>query len=348
MGNLLAYSGVVTKVRGLKSKLLHPDEFEEIAELKSIADVVTYLKTKPGYEKEFEALDETRLHRGDVEKMLLKSLYNDYSGLYAFSGIAQKKFLKLYLKRYEVRLINYCLRIVFNQYPQPFDLLSKKVFFEKYSKIPMDKVIAATNVSELIDALKGTDYYEPMNRLRENHVNSLYEFDRTLNLYFYTYIWREKRKILKGKELKGFTNNLGIEIDLLNLEWMYRAKKYYEMAPADIYRILIPIHYKIHNETFKNLVEAPTLEEFIKIFKETIYGRQLEGKETYTMEQLSEAYMMDVYKKERRDNPYSIATLNTYLHLKELEIEKLTGALECIRYGMTPQEILVQIRGAVK
>ena len=87
-----------------------------------------------------------------------------------------------------------------------------------------------------------------MNRLRENHVNSLYEFDRTLNLYFYTYIWREKRKILKGKELKGFTNNLGIEIDLLNLEWMYRAKKYYEMAPADIYRILIPIHYKIHNE----------------------------------------------------------------------------------------------------
>ena len=32
----------------------------------------------------------------------------------------------------------------------------------------------------------------------------------------------------------------GSKIDLLNLQWIYRAKKYYNMKPADIYLLLMP------------------------------------------------------------------------------------------------------------
>ena len=78
-------------------------------------------------------MDENRLHRGEIEKLLVQSLYSDYTRLYRFSGMDQKKFLELYLKRYEMNLINYCLRIVFNHYQKPFDLDHKKIFFDKYS-----------------------------------------------------------------------------------------------------------------------------------------------------------------------------------------------------------------------
>ena len=74
----------------------------------------------------------------------------------------QKKFLKLYWKRYEIDLINYCLRIVFNHYDMPFDIEYKKVFFDKYSQISIDKLITSRNVEELIDNLKGTEYYSPL------------------------------------------------------------------------------------------------------------------------------------------------------------------------------------------
>lgn len=60
----------------------------------------------------------------------------------------QKKFLKLYLKRYEVDLINYCLRIVFNNYNQPFDLNYKKPFFDRYSQISIDRLITSKNIDE--------------------------------------------------------------------------------------------------------------------------------------------------------------------------------------------------------
>ncbi len=348
MGNLLAYSGIVAKVSGMQAKLLTQKEFEEIAELRNVVDVVSYLKEKPGYAVEFQELDENKLHRGDVEKMLTLSLYRSYSSLYSFSGMEQKRFLNLYLKRYEVELINYCLRIIFNHSAQPFDLTYKKPFFDRYSKISIDRLIAAEDISGLIDALEGTDYYIPLNRLREAQAHTLYDFDLALNLYYYTAIWKMRKKLLKGKELEIFTKDVGYKIDLMNLQWIYRAKKYYNMSPADIYEILIPVQYKLRPEMFRNLVEAATLEEVITLFRSTPYGVHYDLDDNIKPEQMGKEILKKLYLTDRRKNPYSIATINTYLFLKEQEIDKLTSALECIRYGYSASEVLAHIGGVMK
>ena len=48
MGNLLEYSGIVTKIRAMRAKLLTPKQFEEIAGLGSVLEIVDYLKrTQP-------------------------------------------------------------------------------------------------------------------------------------------------------------------------------------------------------------------------------------------------------------------------------------------------------------
>lgn len=44
MGNLLSYSGIVTKIHAMQAKLLTDDHFREIAQLRNVAEVVTYLK----------------------------------------------------------------------------------------------------------------------------------------------------------------------------------------------------------------------------------------------------------------------------------------------------------------
>lgn len=57
-------------------------------------------------------------------------------------------------------------------------------------------------------------------------------------------------------DLELFMRDRGSKIDLLNIQWIYRAKKYYNMKPADIYLMLIPIHYKLSTELVKDMVEA--------------------------------------------------------------------------------------------
>lgn len=346
MGNLLSYSGVVTKIRAMQAKLLTDDHFQEIAELRSVSEVVSYLKKMPAYSKAFQSIDENTIHRGDVEKILIQSLYHDYSKLYRFSGMEHKRFLKLYLKRYETDLINYCLRIVSNQKKESFDLNHKKEFFDRYSDISIDRLITSKTVKELIDNLQDTEYYKPLNALQNSGENvSLFDYNLALDLYYFTTLWKEKKKILKGKELSLFTRDSGTKIDLINLQWIYRAKKYYRMTPADIYSFIIPIHYHIKAPEMLKLIETETVDEFIYLVSKTYYGRKYNKNETLTIEKLYANCLSHLYLIDRRNDPYSIASINTYLFLKEEEMQKLTTLLECIRYGLTAHETLQYIGG---
>lgn len=345
MGNLLKYSGIVTKLRAMEAKLLKPENFEEIANLHSVPEVVSYLKENSSYTFVLDDLDESRLHRGDIEKVLIGQLYYDYARIYRFCGLEQRKFLRLYVKRYETDLINYCLRIVINHYAEPFDLNYKKDFFDKYTQISIDKLITSRTTDELIENLKGTEYYAPLKKLKDNPSVTLFDYDLTLNQYYFSTMWKNRKKILKKKELELYTRDCGSKIDLLNVQWIYRAKKYYKMDSADIYSLLVPIQYKIPTDLIKEIVEAPGMEELEAAMQKTSYARHYDFNQQLTIEQMYTECLDHLYKTDRRQNPYSIAAINTYLFMKEEELKKLTTAMECIRYSLTPGETLAYVGG---
>ena len=345
MGNVMTYSGITVKIRAMQAKLLKDGDYEQIASMRSVPEVTEFLKEKPAYEKYLEEMDSTLYHRGNVEKILYQSLFDDYSRIFRFGGPQQKQFLKTYWKRYEVDVINYCLRIVFNHYQIPFDLDYKKEYFDRYSQISIDALVASKNVEELVDNLAGTEYYEPLRKIREMETATLFDYDMALELYYFTTLWKRQKRLLKGKELKLYARDCGTKIDLLNLQWVYRAKKYYHMLPPDIYSLTIPIHYRLSVKEYKTLVETPSLEEFLRQAENTWYARKYDFGDGRTMEQIYKDCLRHLYLADRRQNPYSVASIYTYLYLKEEEIDKLTTALECIRYGLPRSETLAYMGG---
>lgn len=345
MGNVMAYSGIAAKIHAMQAKLLTAEDFENIASMKSVLEIISFLKDRSTYAPFISQMDESLYHRRHVEKILFLSLYADYTKLFRFGGMEQKQFLKLYLKRYEVNLINYCFRIVFNHYDLPFDLNYKKDFFNKYSQISIDRLTTSRNIGELVENLKDTEYYAPLKKIYDAGAEALFDYDLALDIYYFTTTWKSRSRILKKKELDIFTRDCGSKIDLLNLQWIYRAKKYYNMLPPDIYTLTIPIHYRIPLDVFKNLVEAPSIEEYGHIMENTVYARKYDFDQNKTIEKMYRECLYKLYLSDRRKNPYSIASINTYLFLKEEEIEKLTTALECVRYSLTSRETLEYLGG---
>ncbi|HIZ81295.1 MAG TPA: V-type ATPase subunit [Candidatus Mediterraneibacter pullistercoris] len=345
MGNLLEYSGISTKIRAMKARLLKPQQFVEIANLRSVPEIAEYLRKNTAYADALETLTEDQIHRGNIEKVLTQSLYHDYTKLYRFCGQKQRRFMKLVMKSYEVDLIDYCMTIVINRYKKPFDLNYKREFFDRYSQISIEKLITSHTTDELVENLKGTEYYAPLKKLKDSQDVTLYDYTLTLDLYLFTSTWKEQKKVLKKTDLELFMRDRGSQIDLLNLQWIYRAKKYYNMKPADIYLLLIPIHYKLSTDLVKDLVEAPGLEEFEAAVARTIYARHYNFRQDLTIEQMYLDCLNYLYTLDHRRNPYSIAAINTYLFLKEEEIKKLTTAIECVRYSLTPGETLAYVGG---
>ena len=140
-------------------------------------------------------------------------------------------------------------------------------------------------------------------------------------------MWKERKGNWDKKDKEMLTKELGAKIDLLNLQWIYRAKKYYHMLAPDIYTLLIPIQHKLSNQEFKDLVEAPSVEEYE-------FGEQVQ------IESIVNECVEHILTIAYRNHPYSLASIQQYLFLKEEEIYKITTALECIRYGLSQRETL--------
>ena len=338
--DVMRYSGIVTKVAAMRAKLLKPQDYERLASMNTVTDIIEYLKQTKSYGKFINQMDESLYHRGNIEKVLIQSLYDDYTRLYRFADMQQKEFLKIFMKRYEVDLIRYCLRIVFNHSNVPFDLNYKKPFFDKYSKIRIDQLVTAKNIDHLVDYLKNTEYYAPLSRIRESGASTLADYELALDLYYFSMMWKARKGNWNKKDQEMLTKELGAKIDLLNLQWIYRAKKYYHMLAPDIYTVLIPIQHKLSNQEFKDLVEAPSVEEFTRRLNETYYGKKYEFGEQVQMESVVNECVEHILTIAYRNHPYSLASIQQYLFLKEEETYKITTALECIRYGLSQRETL--------
>lgn len=342
MGGLLSYSGITTKVRAMESHLITDRQFGEMSVLETVPDAVEYLRRMPAYSIIFSNLEGLDLHRGAIEQRLILSQYQDFAKLYRFANLSQRKFLDLYFMHYEIDILKKCFRNAFGHQKPDIDLAVFQDFFEKHSKLDLMKLSTSESVQEFISDLDGSVYYNLLTHLDDVEHPSLFDYEIHLDLLYFKTIWKVKGKYLSRSEQKLLTDCYGSKLDLLNIQWIYRSKKYYNLQPADIYALLIPIEYHLNKEQITKLVEAGTLDEFYHVLQTTYYGRleDLDRTDRPDLERLAKAALNKIYSATSRNNPYSIATLNSYLYFKEEEIQKIITVIESIRYGIRPDEIL--------
>lgn len=340
MSGLLSYSGLTTKIRAMQSHLLNDQNFREIVELESVPQAVSYLKQHKGYEDLFEGYNEADLHRGQIEKMLRLTVYRDFSKLYRFANVEQRKFLALYFKRYEVSVIKECLNTVFDHRDVVLNLSIFDEFFNKHSQLDINLLASSRTIEELIANLKGTEYYAPLSQLADIERPTLFDYEMTLDLYYFAQMWKDRSKVVTKRDLEELTAAWGSKFDMLNLQWIYRSKKYYHMSSADIYALLIPVHYRLSKNDITALVEASDLEEFRRALDATYYKKRFPELAPEKLEEFYNLNLKTVIEKEARNYPHSVIVIYSYLYHKEHEVDRLTTAIECVRYGLSPAETL--------
>lgn len=336
MGSLLSYSGITTKVRAMESHFITDAGYREMASLESVSDAVGYLNRIPSYAAIFEPIEAEHLHRGMIEQRLTLSLYDDFAKLYRFSSISQRKFLDLYFMHYEITILKKCLRNALDQQNFDFDLSVFQDFFDKHSKLDIIKLSSCQSLQELIQELEGSPYSQLLSHLSDNGEPTLFDYEMNLDLMYFKAVWKLKSKMLTRNEVKILSQCFGSKLDMLNIQWIYRSKKYYNIPPADIYALLIPVHYRLKTGDITRMAEAGNLEEFYSALQDTFYGslELTDLNEKPDLEGLYEKVLNRIHRITSQKDPYSMAALNSYLYFKELEIQKLITVIESIRYGI--------------
>lgn len=337
---LLAYSGITTKVKAMEGRLLSIEDFQALANADSTNEFITYLKNLPGYSSFFANLNEHELHRGEIERILFGSIYYDYTKIYRFATIKQRKLLSIHSSHYEINVLKLCLQNIFNKENTATNLSNINTFFKTHSELRVEALAESQTLDEFISNLKGTEYYSLFVTLQNTHHETLFDYQMQLDIYYFKKTFHIIKKHLKGNDYKVLSQILGKEIDLLNILWIYRSKKYYDVDAGNIYSYIIPINFKLSKDQITKLVEANSVEEFKTIVENTYYYKAYNNLEELSFESLYYKILETVYKVATRMYPYSIAPVIYYLFRKSKEVDQLTTVLECIRYKLEPNETM--------
>ena len=233
MGRLLSYSGISTKIRAMQSKLISESEIQEMLQFTSVSHAAAWLKRTPEYAKAWADLDENSLHRGQIEKLLKASIFKDFSKIYQFANPEQRKFLDLYSRRYEIRVLKEIMTNLFDhKSTDAVDVSPYCDFFRRHSKLDLDRLTACTTMDEFINTLKGNEFYVPLSRIQNHDTALLFDYGMALDLYYFSMIWNVRKKLFSGKDLEQITTAYGEKFDMLNLQFISRSKRYFSYLCA--------------------------------------------------------------------------------------------------------------------
>lgn len=347
MNKQLAYSGITAKIRAMSKSLITPQMYDEIINLPTVTDFAAYLKNNTTYGEQFGDMDETLLHRGQIERLLANSLYQDFISIYLFASQSQRTFLSSYFKTFEISLIQKFLRLVCSADKNTPDSITCDDFFMRHSRLNLVKMREAKNLPALIDSLSGTEYYGLLQRhLTEDTING-FNLDIILDQYYFKSLWKDLTKKLPPSISDSLKPIYGTKIDLLNIQWIYRGRFHYDFSSGRLLNLVIPVTYRLKASDITNLLEAASAEEFNSLCRKSCYFRQYNIQDVSQLDRIYQDLMHTLCNREAAKDPYSITAVYAYIINKEYELKMLTRILECIRYRLEPSQIQEYLNGGL-
>ncbi|MBP3880071.1 MAG: V-type ATPase subunit [Lachnospiraceae bacterium] len=340
MGSLLSYSGVVTKIRAMEKHLISDEEFREIVSLPSVPAIEAYLMKNPRYAEEFQRFPAEEIHRGVLESILGCTVFRDYVKIFHFCTAEQRKFLRKYVRRYEIRLLKKCLSYVCQGTTPKDSMFLYADFFDRYTSLNPKVLASCTSVEELLQAIRDTEYAPVLSKISEMPGAALADYETALDMYHLSTGFKDLAKILPKDSVDAVTAGYGAKLDLLNLWYIHRARAFYHMNKAETFALLIPVRYKLRREEIEALVGADSEEEFRRVLAGTHYGRKYPDMASENPGNIYNTLCRKALAEQAKKNPYSIAAVCNYFYIREHEEYRLTSAVECVRYGVKPDEAM--------
>ena len=97
---------------------------------------------------------------------------------------------------------------------------------------------------------------------------------------------------------------LGIEADIINIFWIYRSKKFYDISNEVIKSYHVRINGKLSKKTTASLMNAADSEEYLDILKKTPYGFLFDDQNQLFFEHNYLEYIYKIHKCTSEDSRF--------------------------------------------
>lgn len=318
------------KLNGMYAQKIKKSDLEELIKQNTTKQAIALLKS---FNDEFKELEE-KPRRINIKILLDNILIKDIKKIYRLINSKDKEVFLNFISIYEVK----CIKSVFRR------LSSGSVINERTNEVEnwVTKIFRhligienSKNYEEFKEFLKKTPYYSIFES-EQNDIQkiNIFEIENKLDkLYF------ENIMMVAKKYNNNLEDMIGKQIDLNNIVWINRVKKHYDFLDEQIKNILINKNYKLKKSDIEKLIQVKNEKEMKDILKDTYYAKYISFANENNLEEQTDKYLYNVYKKYFRANIFDIGTVYAYINMTELENNDIMNIVEGIRYHLNREEI---------
>lgn len=331
---------IYAKISGMKADLLDPSDYDQMMRKETVREIYDFLLENTAYAEAMATLKGQKIHRGDVELALIKNNIRTIMKLLHYLGGGYKSFLKAYLKRYEIEDIKLAIESVTGR-TRITDLENHILSNKAFTNVDMAVLFRQDTLPQVLSHLEGTDYHRLLIPYAAQ-VDSKFSFyvEMVLDRYYFSQLLKAMKE-LPEKDAAEAKELLQRNVDLYNLEWIYRARKFYDISKEEMLNFTLDGGKKFPYRALEALIYQQNFEGMIDELQKTEYGFLFnhDWDVNLYMERRIERYMYYKSKSLYRRSNLDFGKVFAYMLLHEYEVKDITSIIECKRYRLPAAEI---------
>lgn len=333
------YNATVAKIMAIYGKRVTPQDYAEMMNKQSVSEAAEYLKKNTHYSRVLASIDTNTVHRGMLENLLRRSVFETYMRITGFEHISKQEFYNYKIIQTEIDEILRCVRFI--------NARSKKmitdvpIYINKLTSFDLIELAKIRNFKELLEFLRKTPYYDVLKKAKVNS-DGFADVTNCETLLRSYYIGMMKSSLhFKKSDADQFMTLLETDIDLINVINAYRLTAFFGENEDTIEEDMLPFYGRLSAARQREIYSAPNSEEFIKRFSKTYYGKLMieNGYDINNLEHSARQLRYKYAKSALKRSSSAPLSVYAFIYLLEIEVRNLISIIEGIRYGVEAGKI---------
>ena len=329
--SLIKYPNINAKLKAMYANRLTKENINDLIKQSNVKNVVLMLKNKSDIFKNTQE----NIDRLEIEKLLDESLLNDILKIKKLLNKSDNALFDIFLRQYEIKCVKSILRKLYSD-DKTDDIIVQNVkmwTLQLFNEIKGIETIE--NFDDFFQAIKRMGHYSFIKKYQNNENINIFEIENEIDKLYFENLYD---KVKSNNNLKKI---IGSEIDLLNIEWIIRIKRFYNFDKQRLFQVLIDRYYKIKPNQLKDIINANSFDEIKTILSKTVYKNVFISETDF--ENNADRFLYQINYKVFKEDVLSIAYIFAYINLVDYENNDIINVIEGIRYNLDKGEIIKRL-----
>lgn len=342
MITLTAANAVLTKSRCMYGKMLGSEDYNALMSCHSVSEVAFYLKNHTHYADALAELNESTIHRRQLEELLQMKEFDEFAALCRYEFAKDDGFSQYIIMTGDIRQMLHFLRLLSVGRPQEY-LFSLPGFFVSHSTVDLHALSQARSFADFIKVVQKSQYAKALAPFASKDHFDFTAIEHALYRYMYAHLMEIISRRAGQSQKDELQSIFGSFLEMENFLHIYRLKKFYH-AEADVIRtLLFNYPYKLKHDTLEAMITADSADEVLEIMKKQPYYGKYFQKSEGSLESVYARLKFSIAKKYVHYSVNPSVVMLSYIILSQIELDNIINIIESVRYGLTAEEMMGMI-----